>query len=179
MWSWHPGGCWLLGLLSWYPILNSLVPGWFQFNIRTVVFKLTLVNGGWDISCEIALRWMPQDLTDDRSTLVQEMAWCRQAASHYLSQCWPRSMSLNGVTRPQWVKSSHCNSDEQTPHRFHLLVPDLEMSCRNLAYMTGYQASISSNGHQVTCPIIIPPAIKLGGVYWIHPVCPSVRLSVR
>ena len=52
----------------------------------------------------IALRWMPQDLTDDKSTLVQVMAWCRQATSHYLGQCWPRSVSPNGVTRPQWVK---------------------------------------------------------------------------
>ena len=34
------------------------------------------------------------------------MAWCGQATSHYLSQCWPRSMSPNGVTRPQWV--NHC-----------------------------------------------------------------------
>ena len=51
-----------------------------------------------------ALRWMPLDLTDDKSTLVQVMAWCRQATSHYLSQCWPRSMSPNGVTRPQGVK---------------------------------------------------------------------------
>ena len=33
------------------------------------------------------------------------MAWCRQATSHYLSQCWPRSMSPHGITRPQWVKS--------------------------------------------------------------------------
>ena len=32
------------------------------------------------------------------------MAWCRQAPSHYLSQCWPRSMSPNGITMPQWVK---------------------------------------------------------------------------
>ena len=32
---------------------------------------------------------MPQDLTDDKSTLVQVMAWCHQAASHYLNQCWP------------------------------------------------------------------------------------------
>ena len=47
---------------------------------------------------------MPLDLTDDKSTLVQVMAWCRQATSHYLSQCWPRSMSPNGVTRPQCVK---------------------------------------------------------------------------
>ena len=33
------------------------------------------------------------------------MAWCRQATSHYLSQCWPRSLSPYGVTRPQWVNS--------------------------------------------------------------------------
>ena len=84
--------------------VNALASGRFQFNFRQVVLKLTLVNGGWGISHEIALRWMPLDLTDDKSTLVQVMAWCRQATSHYLSQCWPRSMSPNGVTRPQWVK---------------------------------------------------------------------------
>ena len=49
---------------------------------------------------------MPQDLTDDKSTLVQVMAWCRQATNHYLSQCWPTSLSPYGVTRPQWVNSS-------------------------------------------------------------------------
>ena len=50
------------------------------------------------------LRWMPQDLTDDKSTLVLVMAWCRQATCHYLIQCWPSSMSPYGVTRPQRVK---------------------------------------------------------------------------
>ena len=48
---------------------------------------------------------MPQDLIDDKSTLVQVMAWCRQATNHYLSQCWTRSLSPYGVTRPQWVNS--------------------------------------------------------------------------
>ena len=84
--------------------VNSLAPGRFKFNFRKVIVKLTLVNGGWGISNEIALRWMPQDLTGDKSTLIQVMAWCRQATSHYLSQCWPWAMSPNGVTRPQWVK---------------------------------------------------------------------------
>ena len=36
------------------------------------------MNSGWGISYEISLRWMPLDLTDDQSTLVQVMAWCRQ-----------------------------------------------------------------------------------------------------
>ena len=47
---------------------------------------------------------MPQDLPDDKSTLVQVMAWCRQATSHYLNQCWPRSPTPYRVNRPQWVK---------------------------------------------------------------------------
>ena len=46
----------------------------------------------------VSVIWMPRVLTDDKSTLVQVMAWCRQATSHYLSQCWPRFMSPYGVT---------------------------------------------------------------------------------
>ena len=83
--------------------LNSLAPGRFKFRFRLVIFKPILVNGGSGISYEIALRWMPQD----KSTLVQVMAWCRQATSHYLNQCWLRSMSPNGVIRPQWVNTLH------------------------------------------------------------------------
>ena len=49
---------------------------------------------------------MSLDFTDDQSTLVQVMAWCRQASNHYLSQCWPRSMSPYGITKPQWVNIS-------------------------------------------------------------------------
>ena len=60
---------------------------------------------GLVISSELALRWMSLHLTDGKSTLVQVMAWCRQATSHYLSQCWPRSLWPYGVTRPQWVNS--------------------------------------------------------------------------
>ena len=59
---------------------------------------------GWGFSCELDLRWISLDFTDYKSTLIQVMAWCRQATSHYLSQCWPRSLSPYGVTRPQWVK---------------------------------------------------------------------------
>ena len=48
---------------------------------------------------------MSMDLSDDKLTLVQVMAWCRQATSHYCSQCWPRSLSPYGVTGPQWVNT--------------------------------------------------------------------------
>ena len=84
--------------------LNSLAPGKFEWNFRYLIFQIISVIGGWVIACELALRWMSLDLTYDKSTLVQVMAWRRQATSHYLSQCWPRPLSPYCFTRPQWVK---------------------------------------------------------------------------
>ena len=85
--------------------LNSLTPGKLEWNFRYVIFKRILVIDGWGICCKIALIWMSLDFTDDQSTLVQVMAWCRQATSHYLSQCWPRSLSPYRINMPQWVKT--------------------------------------------------------------------------
>ena len=82
---------------------NSLAPGKCGNDFTRVFLKLILQSDILITSCEVGLRWVPQDLTDDQSTLVQVMAWCHQATSHYLIQCWARSMSPYGVTRPQWV----------------------------------------------------------------------------
>ena len=89
------------------------------------------------ISYEIALRLMPQDLTDDKSKFVQVMAWCHQAASHYLSQCWPRSMLPNGVTRPQWV-----NTLRLTQNGFH--VEDDIFRCISLNWNSWISNKLSS-----------------------------------
>ena len=85
-------------------LFNSLVPGGFHYSLKLVNFKFISTINILSIFCEIAIRWMPQHLTDHKSTLIQVMAWCRQATSHYLSQCWHRSMLPYDVTRPQWVK---------------------------------------------------------------------------
>ena len=95
---------------TWLPawISNYLIGPWgssIKFYFRFVILKWILVIDSWGISCEIALIWMSLDLNDGKSTLVQVMAWCHQVTSHYLSQCWPRSLLPYGVTRPQWVKS--------------------------------------------------------------------------
>ena len=84
-------------------VLDSLAPGGFENIFQNVFFKLISWIDTLSNSCETALRSMPQNPSDDKSTLVQVMAWCRQAASHYLSQCCPRSLSPYGITRPQWV----------------------------------------------------------------------------
>ena len=46
--------------------------------------------------CLIALVWMPQNLTNDWSTLVRVVAWCSQATSYYWSQCWPTPFTSLG-----------------------------------------------------------------------------------
>ena len=78
--------------------LNSLAPGRCSCNLKLVIF----ISGRdiLSISRKLPSRW----------TLVQVMAWCRQATSHYLNQCWPCFMMSYGVTRPQWVKRPHLNS---------------------------------------------------------------------
>ena len=70
---------------------SSLAPGKFEWNFRHVIFR-DFSDWCWGISCGIALIWMSLDFTDDQSTLVQVIAWCHQATSHYLSQSWPRSL---------------------------------------------------------------------------------------
>ena len=116
---------------------NSLAPGWFEWNFNQAVFKLILVTDGWGIFWETTIRRMSQDLTDDKSTLVQVMAWCRQAASHYRSQFWPRSLTPYGVTRPQWVKETwELNRQEYISNRGITVISKLIMS--DIAQLTCY-----------------------------------------
>ena len=65
---------------------NSLVPGRCGSNFKDITFKLVIQNCSLCTRCEVALRWMPQNLTNEKSTLVQLMV------------CSP-----HGVTRTRWV----------------------------------------------------------------------------
>ena len=56
------------------------------------------------------------------------MAWCRQATSHYQSQCWPRSLSPYGVIRPSWVKHNF-KTKTLTNHHDVLLMLNCNMFC--------------------------------------------------
>ena len=85
--------------------MDSLAPGRCGCNLKSVIFRLISRIDIQSISSGIALKWMPWDFTDDGSTLVQVMARCRQATSHYQSQSWLKPMLSYGVTRPQWVKT--------------------------------------------------------------------------
>ena len=96
-------------LLTLYHLLNSLRAGISGCNFTKCNFQSCFTDWHLQINCnDDALRWMPQDLTDDESIfMVQIMAWCHQATSHYLSQFWPRFMSPYDISKPQWVKKKY------------------------------------------------------------------------
>ena len=60
-------------------VFNSLAPRRFlKKKTSYVIFKLILVTDEWGIFYEIALRWISMNPTDDKSTILQAMAWYRQ-----------------------------------------------------------------------------------------------------
>ena len=80
---------------------------------------------------------MPVDLTDHKSTLVQVMAWCRQATSHYLSQCWPKSLSPYGAARPQWVNL----------YVLETRIVKIKPNLRSIPQMSWYPVTARFGGH--------------------------------
>ena len=114
-WSWW---YWLWPFLSTIPNLHTnchLTPQWrggnnFEIITLKLVYQIDILRNSY----EIVLWRMPKHQIRDKSTLVQVMAWCHQATSHYLSQCWPSSLSPYGITRPQWVKNMNLKKDHHT-----------------------------------------------------------------
>ena len=61
--------------------------------VGPILAPWTLLSGNLCTCGETVLRWMPENLTDEKSTLVQGMAWHPQATSQY----WAKSLSPCGV----------------------------------------------------------------------------------
>ena len=122
-----------------YNLNNSLAPRRHGSNFQNLIFKCILQNSRLGTHYEITFRWMPQNLTIEKSTLVQVMVWCCQAASHYLNQCWPRSVLSYGVTGPQWVNPNCAGNGSFRANKVNtvpwvlmpwlLASPDLQQPC--------------------------------------------------
>ena len=68
---------------------------WTMGELRLVIYKLISSKYNTQISCESALIRILQDHTDDQSTLVRVVTWCRHL---------PSSMTSYGVIGPKCVK---------------------------------------------------------------------------
>ena len=65
-----------------------------------IIKSIDILSNTWETGLN---KWIPHNPFDEMLTLLQVMAWCRQATSHYLSQCCPRYMaSLGHNELPHW-----------------------------------------------------------------------------
>ena len=104
---------------KWFPTVY--ITHWSLGDVA-IILKIQILliakSSSFNNHCEIPLMWIPQNLTNEKSTWVQVMAWCCQTTGHYLSQYWPRFMSLYDLTRPQWFTRNRCVS-KNCKNRFH------------------------------------------------------------
>ena len=107
---------------------------------------------------------MPHKLTNDKSTLVQVMAWCRQAASHYLTQRWPWSMSPYGVTTLRVEQNGWRFADSifknmciliQISLKFVLQCLIDKIGSANRLVLTKWQANTWTNDDPVHCHVYV------------------------
>ena len=70
-WKMSPGKCqpFCLGL-------NVLTHRMLGNNYKSMICKIIVHNSSLGTYCKIALRWMPQNLINWKSSLVKVMAWC-------------------------------------------------------------------------------------------------------
>ena len=62
--------------------------------ILKVSFSNSLYTGvAWPLAVKLLSGWIPQNLTNEKSKLVQVIAFCHQPTECYVSQCWPKSLS--------------------------------------------------------------------------------------
>ena len=99
------------------------------------------------------------------------MAWCHQV-SHYLSQCWPRSLSPYDVTWPHWVNSSQGTIQYTevilTVWQFHYLITRMGSS------KSGKQVYIEMRA----CPLLLHIVMNSVSIFSIY--CVSAQsISVQ
>ena len=114
--TWPSSECYNLNRMIGYQyssptcsIINSLAPGIFGSNFKIIIFELCHGLISWALIVKL-LKEDWYTAFDQKSTLVQVMAWHHQATRSYLSQCWPISKLPHGMTRPQCVNFIACSS---------------------------------------------------------------------
>ena len=72
----------------WEKWINSLTPG---SNFKSIIFKLVIKNSTLGIHVKLLSGeyHITSLMKNEKSILALIMAWCCQATSHYVSQCWP------------------------------------------------------------------------------------------
>ena len=95
-----PIGSPCLGCLS----INSSPPGQNGCHFADNIFICIFVNEQICILIHIPLKFLPKDLIDNKSTLVQVMAWCRTGDKPLPEPMLPSSLTHIRSSRSRWVQ---------------------------------------------------------------------------
>ena len=90
-----------LGCFPCWPFCAETLTHWSLGDLDAILKLQFSILVYWLVSSHHP-RIMPWDECQGTTPMISQH-WCPQATSHYLSQCWPSSMSPYGVTRPKWV----------------------------------------------------------------------------
>ena len=115
-----PGVWWLTWRWAGNHPINSYVPERCGGNFKSIISKLITQDRSFSTCCKITVWWMSQNFSNEKSASVQVMAWCHQASSYYLNQCWPSFKRLYGITRPRWVNALKLHLIYTTIHHMFL-----------------------------------------------------------
>ena len=139
-WDYYPGAL---------PSFNSLRLRQNGRHFPDDIFKWIFLNENVWISIKLLLKFVPRGPINNIPTLIQVMAWRRLGDKPLSEPMMVRLPTYICVTRPQWVKSSLCNSFEDwAPIDFIYGCAIFKKSLRYLNTWKGYQDSGSSDGHQ-------------------------------
>ena len=84
--------------------------------------------------------YVPVDLKNNKSSLVEGMAWCHQAPSNFLHQCWTRFKMSYSTTWPRNVNQSQSISHHHQMLSQHSMCPvDWELCTGLMAASTPAQ----------------------------------------
>ena len=86
-------------------VVNTLRPKWNGRHFADDTFKHIFLNENVRISIKISLKFVPKGPFNNKSALVQIMAWRRPGDKPLSEPMMVRSLTHICVTRPQWVKS--------------------------------------------------------------------------
>ena len=78
-------------------------------NFKSIMFKPIIWTSIWCTFCEIACRWMPTTLINEKLICLQAMDWCLRAKSRYMNLREPIPMSQYVVTGPPSIKIKNCS----------------------------------------------------------------------
>ena len=103
---------------TWPQWVNTRRPIQSGQHLGDNFFKCILLNENEYILIQFSLKFVPKGLINDKSALVEIMAWCWQATRHYLNRCRARCVMPFGFTKPLMLtlKGSRNSSAEDYTH---------------------------------------------------------------